>query len=101
MSVLRIYSKTIKFGGQKMDKKQRELTEEQIRIKQTQLEQLKYEVEEANLRIEQFQRMLDLKLPEKRVRVEMNDLKLKLGITERNIKILEKQVRERREVILA
>ena len=76
------------------------LNEEQIRYKRNQLEKLRIQIEETEIQIKDFERILELKLPERKTRAKLNEFRNQLDTTKRNIKILEKQVRNRQEIIL-
>lgn len=80
--------------------KTRQLTEEQIEHKKTMLEQEKIKLEELKLQEDQMEKIIEKKLPEKKARAQLNSIRNEIEVTERNIKIIEKQIRERQESIL-
>ena len=75
-----------------------DLNEEQISYKRHMLDNLKIQVDALDIDIKNFQAMLDLKLPERQVRNEMFKKQDQKANAERNVKVLEKQIRERKEV---
>jgi hypothetical protein len=81
-------------------KQSRELTEAEIAYKWHMLENLKLQVDSFDIDIRQLQSMLDLKLPERQVRNTMMQKLDQKANAERNIKVVEKQIREKKEVIL-
>jgi len=64
------------------------------------LEQEQIKLEELKLQEEQLVKIIDMKLPERKARSNLNALRNQIRLTERNIKIIEKQIRERAETVL-
>lgn len=77
----------------------KELDSEQISFKNHQIEQLKREVDEWSVEIERGLKLLELKIPERQIKGQINMLREKTNMNEKNIKVLEKQVREKNEKV--
>lgn len=82
------------------EKKEFDLNAEQILYKQHMLEETKIEAESLKIDIAGYEKMIELKLPERRARNNLLKKQDELRMKEKNINILEKQIREKREVII-
>jgi len=83
-----------------VEKNEIKLTEEQILFKRRILEEMKCNQDIINTQITQLEKMLELKLPERQTRNQLNQKKSELSTLEHNIGIIEKQIRTKTEVQL-
>ena len=72
------------------------LTEAEIKHKRRMLESEKLKAETLNIQIEQTEKFIEKELPMRQARLNLMNLKGEREVTEKNIKILEKQIRERK-----
>jgi len=83
-----------------MEKKEVSLTEMQLLFKQHQLEELSIEIESLRIDISGYQKMIELKLPEKRARNTLLKMQDELRNKERNATVLEKQIKTKKEILI-
>ena len=83
-----------------MEKKEVNLTEMQLLFKQHQLEELSIEIESLRINISGYQKMIELKLPEKRARNTLLKMQDELRNKERNATVLEKQIKTKKEILI-
>ena len=83
-----------------MEKKEVDLTEMQLLFKQHQLEELSIEIESLRIDIAGYQKMIELKLPEKRARNTLLKMQDELRNKERNAAVLEKQIKTKKEMLI-
>ena len=81
-----------------MKENERELSEEEVTRKRFERDDWTLQKEMADLSIEQYQKMLDLDLPNKKIRAEMHRAESMRDNAASNIKVLEKQIREKKVV---
>jgi SMC interacting uncharacterized protein involved in chromosome segregation len=81
-----------------MKENERELSEEEITRKRFQIDDWKLQKESNELSIAQFQKMLELDMPNKKLRSEIHKAEENIRVLASNIKVFEKQCRERKEV---
>ncbi len=75
------------------------LTEEDLMTKRIQIDELKLKVDTLNISKIQFEKMIELDMPLRQARNELAKVNGDLRITEKNIKILEKMVREKKQTL--
>jgi len=83
-----------------MEKEIKDLTEEQILQKMHMLEDFKIQEDTIKIEITDYEKMIELKLPERKIRNALLKKQDELRNTQRNIKILEKQIRTKTETFL-
>ena len=81
-------------------KKEIPITDEQMRNKFQMKENIEIAIDVLKTQIKQYEDMITMKLPERQTRAELNQKKAELERNEKNLKIIEKQIRERKEVII-
>jgi hypothetical protein len=80
--------------------KETNLTAEQVLYKQHMLEETKIEVESIKIDIAGYEKMIEIKLPERRARNNLLKKQDELRMKERNVRILEKQIRTKTESVI-
>ena len=80
---------------------ERELTDEQIRMKRHMLEQAEFRLMELKIQENQFETMIKLELPMKRARIELNKIMDEIRRLEKNeLPVLQKQIKNKKESYL-
>jgi hypothetical protein len=77
----------------------KDLNEEQVSIRMHQSDKLKREVDEWNIEIERGLKLLEFKVPERQIRDQINELRDRISTHEKNLKVLERQIREKKEKV--
>jgi len=80
--------------------KERELTEKEILRKRLQLEEISIQVEALTLQANSMEGMIKVNLPERKAKSELEKIREQIESNKDNIKVLEKQIKEKKEKYL-
>ena len=80
--------------------KERELTEKELKKKQSSLDEFKVQRDALKIQIVSMQALIDQDMPNRKAHAELGKMNEQLEIYESNVKVLEKQIKDKKESYL-
>ncbi len=80
--------------------KERKLTEKELKKKQLSLDEVKVQAEALRIQSNSMKAMIEIDLPQKKAKTELAKMEEQLERFELDIKIIERQIKEKKEVYL-